>query len=159
MNRIAMIAVMMTSFACTQQAAAADPAEQPALETWLGVSVERASSDLLNHLGLTPGIGLVVTYVDANSPASQAGVQANDLLLRLDDQQLVNPEQLQVLLTARGSGSTAALNLLRLAEEMQLTVTLGEREAATPEPGSDAEQLADWLGTNPGTDFIDRNDP
>src|SRR5882724_4363828 len=60
-------------------------------DAWLGVSTSEASETLSSQLNLRPGVGLVINYVASNSPAAKAGLQKNDVLVRLDDQSLVHP--------------------------------------------------------------------
>ena len=142
--------------------AVAEDADAAAMETYLGVSIERASSDLLAHLKRTPGIGLVVTFVEEGGPAAQAGVQVNDLLLSLDGQHLVNAEQLRVLVAMHQAGDTVSLSLLREAESLTIPVSLAERAVDTlaKMPSlDDPEGLGKWLANRPGTDFIDQNHP
>src|SRR4051812_46436422 len=46
---------------------------------WLGVSTEEASEVVGAQLGLQPGDGLVVRFVEPDSPAAKAGLQQNDV--------------------------------------------------------------------------------
>src|SRR5262245_6332485 len=69
--------------------------------TWLGVYAEEVSEALSSQLGLSSGEGLLVTYVAADSPASKAGLQKNDVLVGLRDQLLVHPSQLIKLIRAQ----------------------------------------------------------
>src|SRR5690348_10168921 len=71
----------------------ADEDRSPKVSAWLGVSATEASEALTSQLDLQPGVGLVVTYVVAESPAAKAGLQKNDLLIGFDDQSLVHPAQ------------------------------------------------------------------
>src|ERR1043166_5888499 len=64
--------------------------------SFLGVTTSPVSSTLTEQLGLQKGIGLVVTGVVSDSPA--AGVlKAHDILLKLNDQLLIETHQLAVL--------------------------------------------------------------
>jgi hypothetical protein len=70
---------------------------------------------------------LLVIEVAPDSPASAAGLQRHDVLVRWDDQMLVSPEQLQILVGARNPGDTGTLTLIRAGQETQQQVTLAER--------------------------------
>src|SRR3974390_988176 len=61
---------------------------------WLGISTTEASDALASQLDLQSGVGLVITYVSAESPAAKAGLQKNDVLVSFEDQSLVLPAQL-----------------------------------------------------------------
>ena len=66
--------------------------------TYLGVDTSQVPTVVSEQLGLAKGFGLVVDYVEPNSPAATAGVQQNDILKMLNDQILIEPSQLRKLL-------------------------------------------------------------
>lgn len=118
----------------TVMTAMVDAADNPgARSTYLGVVTSAASEALAEQLKLPKGTGLVVDFVDGQSPAA-AGLRKNDVLVRLDDQVLVNPEQLAVLVKMRKPKAKVSLTLLREAKEQKVTVELGE----TPEAARNA---------------------
>jgi hypothetical protein len=80
------------------------------------------------QLGLTKGLGLVVEYVQPNSPAAQGGVQQNDILKMLNEQILVEPSQLRKLLQTFPDGSDVTLTILRKGQEQKVTVKLAKKE-------------------------------
>ena len=49
---------------------------------WIGTHVQDASPDLAKAFGLKGGSGSIVTTVDANSPAQEAGLRSGDIILR-----------------------------------------------------------------------------
>ena len=66
----------------------------------LGLRLSRASTVLRQQLALARGAGLVVDEVAPGSRAARAGFQQHDVLVMLDDQLLLLPEQLTALLEA-----------------------------------------------------------
>ena len=58
--------------------------------TYLGVDTSQVPTVVSDQLGLAKGFGLVVDYVEPNSPAATAGVQQNDILKMLNDQILIS---------------------------------------------------------------------
>ena len=92
---------------------------------WLGLSAEESSEALALQLGLQPGEGLLVTYVATNSPAAKASLQKNDLLVELDGQKLVLPEQLRKLVRMRKEGNKVVLTYYRGGKKQETTATLG----------------------------------
>jgi hypothetical protein len=97
--------------------------------SWLGVSIEEGSEALASQLGLSPGSGLVVTYVTPDSPAAQAGLQRNDVLVELDGQLLVVPAQLRKLVQARKAGDTIKLMFYRAGKKQIASATVGKAPA------------------------------
>jgi len=96
----------------------------------LGVTTAPVDEALGTQLKLPPCVGLVVEYVDADSPAAKA-LAKNDVLHKLGDQLLVNHAQLQALLRAHKPGDTVTLTVIRAGESRKCEVHLGER--AEPE--------------------------
>jgi hypothetical protein len=96
---------------------------------WLGLSAEESSDALASQLGLQPGEGLVVTYVATNSPAAKAGLQKNDVLVEMEGQKLVLPEQLRKLVQMRKEGDKVVLTYYRGGKKQDTTATLGKTKA------------------------------
>ena len=80
------------------------------------------------QLGLAKGFGLVVEYVEPNSPAAAAGVQQNDILKMLNDQILIEPSQLRKLLQTFPEGAEVTLTVLRKGQEQKVTAKLTKKE-------------------------------
>jgi hypothetical protein len=95
---------------------------------FLGVSVANVSPELREQLKLQRGVGLVVNHVEAGSPAEAAGVKRFDVLQRLDDQILVEPRQLSVLIRLRKAGDDVKLTLVRQAQPVTVTAKLAEKD-------------------------------
>ncbi|PTX94285.1 PDZ domain-containing protein [Opitutus sp. ER46] len=79
---------------------------------FLGVEVILASETLAAQLGLARGTGLVVRDVVTDSPA-RAVLQEHDILLKLDDQILVDAHQLGVLIRQHKEGDEVTVTYLR----------------------------------------------
>jgi hypothetical protein len=97
---------------------------------WVGVSVSPAPASLRHQLKVTDGVGLVIEFVQPKSPAAEAGLKPSDLLLKLDDQWLINPEQFAVLIRMHHAGDEVKLTYLREGNEQTVPVKLIEHEAA-----------------------------
>jgi len=94
---------------------------EPDIETkevaWLGVSTEEAPDAVSSQLGLSPGDGLVVLFVQSDSPAAKAGLQKNDLLVELGDQLLVHPGQFRKLIRRQKGGGQNQTDVLSKCKE------------------------------------------
>ena len=95
---------------------------------YLGVDTSQVPTVVSEQLGLAKGLGLVVDYVEPNSPASAAGVQQNDILKMLNDQILIEPSQLRKLLQTFSEGTEVTLTVLRKGQEQKLIVKLAKKE-------------------------------
>lgn len=96
--------------------------------TYLGVDTSQVPTVVSEQLGLAKGLGLVVDYVEPNSPAATAGVQQNDILKMLNDQILIEPSQLRKLLQTFPEGTEVTLTVLRKGQEQKLTAKLAKKE-------------------------------
>src|SRR5438477_1025110 len=95
---------------------------------FLGVETSQVPTVVSEQLGLAKGLGLVVEYVESNSPAASAGVQQNDILKMLNDQILIEPSQLRKLLQTFPEGTEVTLTILRKGKEQKLTIKLAKKE-------------------------------
>jgi serine protease Do len=96
--------------------------------TYLGVETSQVPDVVSEQLGLARGLGLVVEYVEPNSPAASAGVQQNDILKMLNDQILIEPSQLRKLLQTFPEGTEVTLTILRKGKEQKITTKLTKKE-------------------------------
>ncbi|WP_138223222.1 PDZ domain-containing protein [Nibricoccus aquaticus] len=103
-------------------------AERPALKEvpFLGVSTHRADTEVAAKGKSARGTGLVVERVMVGSPA-EGILKPQDLLTRLDGEELVDPRQLGVLIRSRAEGVEVALTVVRAGKEQVVRVKLGRR--------------------------------
>ena len=113
---------------------------------WIGVGVSPATPAVAHQLKLAEGTGLIVEYVEPKSPADEAEIKPYDLLVKLDDQLLVNPEQFAVLVRMHKPGDSVKLTLLREGEHKTVSAKLIEHE--TPRL-SDLDGLQLWMAPGP----------
>jgi hypothetical protein len=90
----------------------------------LGLRLTRASEVLRQQLSLARGAGLVVEDVIPDSVAEKAGFKQHDVLVLLDDQMLLLPEQLAALLEASNGTTPPACTLLRGGAKVTLPLGL-----------------------------------
>jgi hypothetical protein len=99
-----------------------EAAKSPAPATGLGMTLSRASPVLRRQLALTRGAGLVVDSVTPGSPAARAGFEPHDVVVRLDDQILVLPEQLDALLEWAEPEDPLACTVLRGGRSVSISL-------------------------------------
>lgn len=100
----------------------------------LGLKLTRASVVLRQQLALQRGAGLVVDDVAAGSRAARAGFAQHDVLVRLDDQLLVLPEQFDVLLESAEQDAPLECTVLRGGRQVAIPLGRGAAAAAQPQP-------------------------
>ncbi len=101
--------------------------------TFLGVMTAPAPSALTTQLGRPAGMGLVVVSVQPKSPAEEV-LKVDDLLVRLDDQKLINNDQLTALIRGHQEGDEVTLTYVRGGKEATTKVKLVKQEAAIGKP-------------------------
>ena len=75
-----------------------------------------------------PGVGVMVAFVDPKGP-SMGVLAEDDILVRLDDQVLVNPEQFRALIGMRKPGDVVKIVAVREDEVVNVDLKLGSRNA------------------------------
>ncbi len=97
--------------------------------TFLGVETAPTSRTLTEQLGLEPDTGLVVNSVAPDSPAA-AVLKPHDILVKLDDQKLIESRQLAVLIRGHKEGDEVTLTYLRGGKEATAKVKLAKRDVS-----------------------------
>lgn len=94
---------------------------------YIGVLTREVPPEMRSQFSLPDGFGLMVDEVMPDSPAKTAGLKTHDILVKIDDQRLVNMEQLMTLVRSKKKGDSVNLSVITGGKETQLTVTVGER--------------------------------
>ncbi len=102
----------------------------------LGLTLSRASAVLRQQLAVKRGAGLVVEAVAPGSLAARAGFAQHDVLVKLDDQLLLLPEQLDALLAAAEKDVRLDCTVLRAGCEVVIPLAQGGVVTAGPVHGS-----------------------
>jgi serine protease Do len=106
------------------------------------MSLTPADDALRAHLGLPKDQGLIVTGLSANASAAHAGVQQNDVLLKLADAPLAKPDDLEAGLKGAGN-KPAVLTILRGGKKVTFQVQPKVRVTMGP---VQPEPPAFWIG-------------
>lgn len=92
---------------------------------WLGVLIQEVSRDLAESFGLDKPAGALVAQVLADSPAEAAGLQAGDVILTFDGQEVVRSSDLPHFVGRVKPGNKAKLGIVRAGEEKTIRVEIG----------------------------------
>ncbi|HEX6601390.1 MAG TPA: PDZ domain-containing protein, partial [Solirubrobacterales bacterium] len=114
---------------------------------YIGVSSQALYPQLARKLELDTNFGGLVAEVVSGGPAEEAGIQAGDdkltfqagryetggdVILKVDDRDIVGPDDLAEVIAAHQPGDVVTLTILRDGERQQIELTLGQR----PDDGS-----------------------
>jgi 2-alkenal reductase len=94
---------------------------------YMGVSYAVIDGDLAAMEDLPVQRGAFIRAVQEDTAAEEAGLQAGDIILAVDNTQLNQSNSLRYVLTQYQPGDTIDLTVLRGDEELNLSLTLGER--------------------------------
>jgi len=117
--------------------------------TWVGVATAPIDYALRDHLEIAEGFGIQVIEVMPESPASAAGLRNNDIITRFEDQHLISPEHLSLLVRTKKGGDKVAFAIIRKGKEEVVELTLGE---------TDAERFQLQPGFGPGHPFPEHHE-
>ncbi len=93
---------------------------------YLGVQLQGMTPQLRKQFGVPNGQGALVAHVFDGSPASDAGIEAGDVILKFAGQDVKHSTQLQGIVEQLGVGETYPVTVLRDGSETDLQVTLRE---------------------------------
>lgn len=127
-NTLQLTILIAISLTLGPAARAATHAAEKEKVTYLGVAISPVEQSLRKHFKLEAGTAVLVEFVDGDSPAAEAGVEKHDILTRLNDQILVNPHQLHVLVRMHKPGQTVKLSLIRQGKPLTVSAKLIEKE-------------------------------
>jgi serine protease Do len=91
---------------------------------YLGVQIEGVDETTARALGMERVSGVLVQGVIDGSPAQNAGIEAGDVILRIENRQVNQPNELQMEIARRQPGASVTITVLRNGRERNLTVTL-----------------------------------
>ena len=110
----------------------------------IGVTIAPVSKEVAESLGLrgaTPSQppGALVQSVEAGGPAEKAGIEAGDIILRVDGKAVEKSGDLPRLIGALRPGTKASVQVFRRGANKDLSVTVGEFEAERPTQRASSE--------------------
>ncbi len=96
---------------------------------WLGVRIQDVTEEIADAMGLETARGALVTDVP-EGPAREAGIEAGDLIIGFDGQEVADTRALVRIVGYTDVGKTVRVVVLRDGEQKSIEVTLGRREDA-----------------------------
>ena len=100
---------------------------------YLGVIITDVTEDLQKGFNLPSREGALVQEVEEGGPAAKAGVENGDAIVAVDGSPIKDTRGLIDHVSSMPPGQKVRLEVLRNGEKKSLTVTLGERPAASAE--------------------------
>ena len=104
--------------------------------SYLGVYTQEVTRENYSRFGLGEVRGVAVERVAENSPAAQAGLQPNDVIISFDGEEVKSTRKLTRLVSEVAPDHKARITILRGGSEREITVTLGRRNIPQMEYGN-----------------------
>lgn len=98
---------------------------------WLGVYIQDVDKDLAESLGLKKSAGALIAQVEPGGPADKAGIEAGDVVIKFNGQNIVDASDLPHSVGLIAPGREASAVVVRKGKERKLNIKVGTR------PGED----------------------
>ena len=114
----------------------------------IGVAIGPVSKEVAESIGLGKPIGALVSSVEAGGPADKAGIEAGDIVTKVDGRPVEKFGDLPRMVGMARPGAKAVLQLFRRGAYRDVSVAVVEFEAdkAAPAAGGDATKPAPVSG-------------
>ena len=115
---------------------------------WLGVSIQDVNEGMAKALKLEDRNGAIISQVMKDSPAEDAGVKEQDVIIEVNGKKVNDSSNLKNLISSGRPNDKTKLTIIRDGREKSLTVTLGLRpgEKELTETYQYGEKRFDLLG-------------
>jgi serine protease Do len=97
--------------------------------TGIGVSLQSLSGDLGEYFGVPSGEGALITKVYDDSPAEDAGLKTGDVIVKVDDEPVDDPSDVNYMLEEHKVGDKVDLTIMRDRSEQTFAVEVDEIES------------------------------
>lgn len=110
---------------------------------WLGVAVQPVTEELADALDLESQMGALVSQVTPGGPASEAGMERGDVILRFDSREVETTRDLPRAVAEVAPGTSVNVEFMRDGKRRKKKITIAELPeearagAAVPKEGDD----------------------
>lgn len=117
---------------------------------YLGVQISGLSEDLADSLGLEKNLGEFVQRVEPGEAAAKAGIQAGDVITKVNGKTVTPDQTLSYLVTNLPIGTDVPIELVRNGKTIKVNAKLGKRPSEEELAGStfDPDAEDDAMGQN-----------
>ncbi|HOK67740.1 MAG TPA: Do family serine endopeptidase, partial [Anaerohalosphaeraceae bacterium] len=97
---------------------------------YAGIGLQDLTEDIAQGLDLKIRKGAIITQVYENSPAEEAGLQADDIIISIDNREIHNSQDVRNVVGYSAPGTKLTFVVLRNGSEKKITLTVGARPVA-----------------------------
>jgi len=121
---------------------------------YIGVLVGDIDAETAAKLRLKEARGAVITLIDHDAPAAQAGVRVNDVVLQVNGQGVEGAEHFGRILREVPAGRSVALTISRDGAVQTITVELADRKKMEHDVWNRLDNGSDSTGSAPGMGIL-----
>lgn len=93
----------------------------------LGLRLQELNGDLAEYFKVREDEGALVTEVEEDGPAEEAGIKAGDVIVKIDGDEVAEPGDVADILSDRDEGDTVEITLIRKGVRQTATVEVEEK--------------------------------
>ena len=113
---------------------------------YLGISLQPLDENIAPTLGLPKDSGEIVRWVQPGEAAARAGIQAGDVVVRVNGQPVTPDQTASYLIANTQVGARIPIEIIRDGRPLRISATVGQRPTD--------EQLAALSGDSEGSDTV-----
>ena len=114
--------------------------------SWLGVYIQEVTPEIAEQFDLTEAKGVLVGDVIEDSPAEEAGIKRGDIIVRVNDEEVNSPEELQDKIRSIEIGEKANVEVMREGKEITFVVKISEMSTLEEEEYLEGKVLSVQTG-------------
>ncbi|MDZ7412683.1 MAG: PDZ domain-containing protein [candidate division KSB1 bacterium] len=157
MSRRVWLSLALVGLLCAQAGAATTALVTKTKESrraWMGVYVRKLDQEQREELGIKERRGVVIERVAPDSPAEKAGLEEDDVILKVDGKEVKGPDELVAAVKAKRPGDKIKVEYVREGRRHEAEVVLAraprvtERVVIRPFPRLEGRVWGEeaWLG-------------
>ncbi len=124
---------------------------------YIGIRISEVDAAMAKAVGLDKPKGIMVQELVEGGAAEEADIKAGDVILKIDDKEVNQPNELQSYVATKRAGQTVTLTLFRNGEIITRDVTLKKRDDEEEE-ATNIDEERESKKDNEGIEEIDFKD-
>jgi C-terminal processing protease CtpA/Prc len=113
---------------------------------YIGVNLQNLDGDLAEYFKVDPNAGVLITRVQSDGPAAEAGIRSGDILTHINGKKVSDAESATELI-GEGDSETIEVTVLRHGSEMKMTVRPQKREMFDPSQMEHLKEIPQMLNS------------
>lgn len=94
---------------------------------WVGIALDAIDDDTKQELKLSSNEGALIKQIYNDSPASEAGLELMDLIIKIDEEKIKTPEDIVNYVRKTKIGDKLTFTIIRKGKELKTVVKIKER--------------------------------